>query len=272
MRPYRLLAASDLHLDRIIDADEVLHLGEQTGADKDLATTSLGLQALRYIDHIAHYRIFHTLLRANIAYNGFAAINADTQMQRELTPAATYGVERRGSTLNIQGCLDGTPRMVDLFQGCPKQGEEAITEEFIESALVLEQHVHHELQVLVEDVDHRFRLMPLSEGRKVAYIREEHRHLTAHTAQGAQVRVRENLCDDLLTQVATQSLTQNFCFGDIVNQHDDALLVATLIVEHVPMDRVIMGAATRREQAMGTAGEAPQAFDLVSAVLEREVM
>jgi len=43
MRPYRLLAASDLHLDRIIDADEVLHLGEQTGADKDLATTSLGL-------------------------------------------------------------------------------------------------------------------------------------------------------------------------------------------------------------------------------------
>src|SRR5262249_20484126 len=217
MRPYRLLAASHLHLDRIIDADEVLDVGEETGADEDFATTSLGLQTLRHIDHIAHYRIFHTLLRANIAYNGFAAVNADTQMQRELTPAATYRVECRDSTLNIQGCLDGTPRMVYLFQGCTKQGEKDITEEFIECDLVHEQHVQHELQVLVEDVDHRFWLMPLSEGRKVAYIREEHRHLPAHTAQGAQVRVREHLCYDLLTQVATQSLTQNFCFGDVVN-------------------------------------------------------
>jgi hypothetical protein len=55
MDPYRLLAASDLHLDRIVDADEVLHMGEEAGTDEDLATTSLGQQALHYIDHIGKH-------------------------------------------------------------------------------------------------------------------------------------------------------------------------------------------------------------------------
>ena len=45
MGPYRLLAAFDLHLDRIVDTHEVPDMGEETGADEHLATTSLGLQA-----------------------------------------------------------------------------------------------------------------------------------------------------------------------------------------------------------------------------------
>ena len=52
MRPDRLLAASDLHLDRSVEADEVLDMGEEAGADENLAPTSLGLQALRHTDHI----------------------------------------------------------------------------------------------------------------------------------------------------------------------------------------------------------------------------
>ena len=175
MGPYRLLAASDLHLDRIVDADEVLDMGEEAGADEDLATPSLGLQALRHIDHIAHHRIFHALLGTNIAHDVFAAVDANTQVQRGLTTVAAHRVESSGSTLDIQGGLDGALRMVQLFQGRPKQGEETIPEEFVEGALVLEQHVYHQIKVLVEDVDDFFRLMPLSEGRKVAYIREEQR-------------------------------------------------------------------------------------------------
>ena len=52
MRPDRSLAASDLHLDRLVDADEVLDMGEEAGADKNLATTSLGLHAPRHIDDV----------------------------------------------------------------------------------------------------------------------------------------------------------------------------------------------------------------------------
>src|SRR5574341_2147149 len=181
MGSYRLLATSNRRLDRIVDTDEVLDMGEEAGADEDLTTTSLGLQALRHIDHIAHHRIFHALLGANIAHDGFATVDTNTQVQRGLTTAAAHRIERGGSTLDVQGCLDGALPMVLLLQGCPKEGEETITEEFIEGALVLEQHVHHELKVLVEDIDDLFRLMPLSKGRKVAYIREEHRHLTART-------------------------------------------------------------------------------------------
>ena len=49
MGPYRLLAAFDLHLDRIVDVDEGLDVWEEAGADKDFTTTSLGLQALRHV-------------------------------------------------------------------------------------------------------------------------------------------------------------------------------------------------------------------------------
>ncbi len=98
MGPYRLLAASDLHLDRIVDTDEVLDMGEEAGADEDLATPSLGLQALRHIDHIAHHCIFHALLGTNIAHDGFAAVDANTQVQRGLTTVAAHRVESSGST------------------------------------------------------------------------------------------------------------------------------------------------------------------------------
>jgi hypothetical protein len=235
-------------------------------------TTSLGLQALRHIDHIAHHRIFHALLGTNIAHDGFAAVDANTQVQCGLTTAAAHRVESGGSTLDIQGSLDGALRMVQLLQGRPKQGEQTIPEEFVEGAPVLEQHVYHEIKVLVEDVDDFFRLMPLSEGCKVAYIREEHRHLTARTTQGAQTSVREDLRHDLRTEIATQGLAQDLRFGDIVNQHHYALIVATLIVEHLPMDRVVMCVTTRSEQAMGTAGDMSQPLDLISTVLERDVM
>ena len=85
----RLLAAFDLHLDRIVDADEVLDMGEKVRADEDLATTSMGLQALRHVDHIAHHRIFHALLGTNIAHDSFAAVDVDAQVQCGLTTAQT---------------------------------------------------------------------------------------------------------------------------------------------------------------------------------------
>ena len=94
MGPYRLLAAFDLHLDRIVDVDEVLDVWEEAGADEDFATTSLGLQALRHVDHITHHRIFHALLGANIPHDGFAAVDADTQVQRGLT------TDRKSTRLN----------------------------------------------------------------------------------------------------------------------------------------------------------------------------
>src|SRR5262249_23663302 len=143
---------------------------------------------------------------------------------------------------------------------------------FVEGALVLEEHVHHELKVLIEDVDHLLGLMLLSKGCKVAYIRKEHRHLTARTAQGAQVRIRQDLRHDLWTEIATEGLAQDLGVGDVVNQHHHPLILATLVVEHLRMDRVVMDTTGRREQAVGTTGDAPQAFDLVNAVLQRNVM
>src|SRR5262249_21158204 len=160
------------HLDRIIDADEVLDIGEEASANEDLATISLSLQALRHIDHIAHHRILHTPLGANIAHDGLAAVDADAQMQRRLPTATAHRVEGSGSTLDIQGCLDGALRMVYLLQRRAKHGEEPITEEFVEGAVMFEQHVHHEVKVFVENVDDLLRLMPLSEGRKIADICE----------------------------------------------------------------------------------------------------
>src|SRR5262249_48705501 len=227
MGPYELLAASDPHLDRIIDADEVLDMGQETGADEDLATTSLGLQALRHIDHIAHHSIFHAPLGANIAHDGFAAVDANTQVQRGLPTAAAQRVEHSDSTLDVQGSLDGALRVVHLLHRRAKQGQETITEEFVEGALVLEEHVHHELKVLIEDVDHLLGLMLLSKGCKVAYIRKEHRHLTARTAQGAQVRIRQDLRHDLWTEIATEGLAQDLGVGDVVNQHHHPLILAT---------------------------------------------
>jgi len=59
-------------------------------------------------------------------------------VQRGLTTTVASGVEGGSSALHIEGRLHGPLGVRWLRQGRPKQGEETITEEFIERALVLE--------------------------------------------------------------------------------------------------------------------------------------
>src|SRR5438552_2307954 len=100
MRPDKLLASFDLGFERVIDGDEGLDVRQGMSPNENLSTARLGLEALCDVDHIADDRIFHPHLRANVADDGFAAVDANSHVQRGLTTTVARGVEGSGSTLH----------------------------------------------------------------------------------------------------------------------------------------------------------------------------
>src|SRR5882724_13156356 len=112
--------------------------------------------------------------------------------------------------------------------------------------------------------------MLLSKGREVAYVGEQHGDLAARTAERAQISIREDLLHNLLTQETAKGVAQNLCFGDVVHQNHHTLIFATLVIQHLPMDRAVMFAPARREQAMFLQRNTPMAFNLIGKFLERE--
>src|SRR5215510_15219229 len=182
MCPDRLATSLDARLDRIIDRNKGLHVRQGTGPHEDLPATCQRLQALGDVHHIAYDRIFHTLLRANVADDSFATVDANTDMECRLTTTLARSVETGGSTLHIQSRLHGPLWMIRLHEGCPKEGEDTITEEFVECALVLEEDMDHYVKIGVQDIDDLLGGMLLSKGREVANIGEQHGHVAARTA------------------------------------------------------------------------------------------
>src|SRR5262249_29976624 len=110
---------------------------------------------------------FHTLLGANVADDGFATVDANANVQCGLTTMLAHRVEIGGSTLHIQGHLHGSLWMIRLHEGCPKEGEDTITEEFVECALILEEDLDHHVKIGVQDIDNLLGGMLLSKGREV---------------------------------------------------------------------------------------------------------
>src|SRR5262249_7858411 len=261
-------ASFDARLDRVIDRNKGLHVRQGAGSHEDLYTTGQRLQALGDVYHIAYDRIFHTLLRANVTDDSFATVDANTNMERRLTTTLARRVETGGSTLHIQGRLHGPLWMIRLHKGCPKEGENTITEEFVESALVLEEDMDHHVKIGVQDIDDLLGGMLLRKGREVANIGEQHGHVAARTAQGAQVCIRENLLHDVLTQETTKSVPEDLGFRDVVNQHQHATIFAPLVIKDFPMDRAVMFAPTHRAQTMFPQGNTAVAFNLLGEFAE----
>src|SRR5437667_358665 len=81
MRRDRLAASFDVGLDCVIDCHKGLHVRQGAGPNEDLPTTCQCLQALGDVYHIADNRIFHTLLGANVPDDGFATVDANTDME-----------------------------------------------------------------------------------------------------------------------------------------------------------------------------------------------
>ena len=182
MRPDRLATPLDARLDRVIDRNKGLHVRQGAGPHEDLPTTCQRLQALGDVHHIANDRIFHTLLGADVTNDSFATVDGNTDMECRLTTTLARRVETGGSTLHIQGRLHGPLWMIRLYEGCPKEGEDTITEEFVECALVLEEDLDHDVKIGVQDIDNLLGGMLLSKGREVANIGEQHGHVAARTA------------------------------------------------------------------------------------------
>src|SRR5499427_4426088 len=268
MRQDRLTASFDARFNCVIDSNQRLDVWQGAGPNKDFYTTCQGLQALGDVHHITYDCIFHTLLGANIAHDGFATVNANANVQCGLTTMLARRVETGGSTLHIQGHLYGPLWMIWLDQGCPKESEDTITEEFIEGALVLEEDLDHHVKIGVQDIDDLLGGMLLSKGREVANIGEQHAHVAARAAQRAQVRIRKHLLHHVLTQEAAKSIPEDLGFRDVVNQHQHATIFAPLVIKYLPMDRAVMFAPTHSAQTMFPQGNTAVVFDLLGEFAE----
>src|SRR5262245_51297277 len=112
MRQNRLAAPFDAGFNCVIDSNQGLDVWQGAGPNEDFSTTCQCLQALGDVHHITYDCIFHTLLGANIAHDGFATVNANANVQCGLTTTLARRVETGGSTLHIQGHLHGPLWMI----------------------------------------------------------------------------------------------------------------------------------------------------------------
>ena len=95
--------------------------------------------------------------RADVADDGGARVQADADAQGRLAPAAADGVERLELADHGQGAVDGVAGVFGVGQGRAEVGHDAVTDELVEGAAVLEHGPHHAPVVLVEHLHHRRR-------------------------------------------------------------------------------------------------------------------
>ena len=87
-----------------------------------------------------------------------------------------------------------------MATGAPKRAITLVAHELVERALVLEDHVHHQLEVLVEHADDLLRRARLAHRGEAADVGEQQRHL----GEGAALFELQLALHDLIDQVRRQ--------------------------------------------------------------------
>jgi hypothetical protein len=140
-------------------------------------------------------------------------VDADADVERGHPAALPVAVEARQRVHLLEGALDRAHRTVGVRHRRAPEGHDPVAHELVERPLLPEDHLDHELEVLVQDVDHHLRGDALAHARETADVAVEDRALLD---VGAALLHVELAGDHLLGHVRRQEAREALAGDDLL--------------------------------------------------------
>ncbi len=171
------------------------------------------LEARGRIDGIAEHRELATHRRSDVAGQRPAGVDRDPHAQWR--PVGVPRVEVGESASHAQRGANGLGRVIVLGQGRAEHREDGIAHELVERALVVEQHLGHLVEELVQRRGDLVRLHSLGHGGESHQVHEHDGHLAHLGVERRRVgRRAQDAVDHARRVIALQPLASSRLLGD----------------------------------------------------------
>src|SRR5262249_25028426 len=118
--------------------------------DQHLTTHGVGLNTVGEVDMTPHDAVFGAFVRPDIAHHHFPGMDTNAHFHLGQALRAVLGVHPRHSELHGHGAGHRPFCIIVSLDRSPEENENRITNEFIDRALVLLDHLNHDPQVAID--------------------------------------------------------------------------------------------------------------------------
>ena len=176
--------AAQLQDGQLAVLDDVPGGGVGGGAHDDGTRFRRSLQARRGVDGIAGHEQVALVAGAGEVHEHLAGLDADPQRQGRAT--AGRGTHRDHGRLHLQGGPDGTFGVILVHAGHAEDGQQGVTRELLEGALVAGHLLREALEDGGHERGHQLRVVALTQAGEPHDVREEQRRHLALASQRAR--------------------------------------------------------------------------------------
>src|SRR5437868_2607702 len=171
-------------------------------ADQNLTSKRLLFQLRGKIHRIADRRIIRALRGAHVAHRDVSRIDAGAHAHGGQSQSPQIVVQHSKPLLHGDGRADRFQRGIGVLVRNPEERHQAVADEFVQYALVLEYHGSDPRKNVVQYLEHRVWSHRFSERGESSDIGKENCRRLANASQTDCVRVRQNLIHYVLRQEA----------------------------------------------------------------------
>ena len=142
------------------------------------------LQPRRQVGGVAHRRVVHAQVVANLAHHHQPGVHADAHLHAQTALRLELAAEVLHGALHAQGGVYGPARAVFVGNGGAEQGHHAVAGVLVDGALEAVHLGGDEPEAVIHDLVHHFGIEVPGQGREAGRIGEEHGDLLAFPFQG----------------------------------------------------------------------------------------
>ncbi len=124
----------ELDLLRTPDLQEIGNARLHGRANQDLSANRVGLNAVRLVNRAAHRPVLRALLRADIAHDDLAGIDANAHPQFRQTTAALFRIDLHQRSLHLNGACDSALLIIVGRNRGSKERQNTIALKFVDRA------------------------------------------------------------------------------------------------------------------------------------------
>ena len=235
----------------------VANLLVRRGRDEDLAAHRRALHPGGDIDRAAHHGVLGPLLGADIADHRLAGIDADAHLEAGQATGGMLAVDVGHRGLHGQGAGGGALRVVGMRERRPEDREDGVADELVDRAAVLDHHVGHAGEVLVQHVHDVRGVALLGKARIAPEVGHEHGHHALLAAEAQAVGRLEQLAGDLGRHVAPERRADEVALAEAVEHLVEGAREPAQLVRRANGQRLRQVAARHARHPRGQGADRP---------------
>ena len=166
----RMPRALRLDLQRTGHRDDRADFAPRAVGDEDLSAGRVRLDPSRQIDGAAHGRIFHPAVRADVADDRLAGVDADAHLDLGHSLLAVSRVHVVHGSLHGHRAGDGALGVVRHRRRGAEDDQDAVAHDLVDRSAIVKDQVDHRLQIVVEEPDRLFRRDALGQGGEASQV------------------------------------------------------------------------------------------------------